>query len=392
MAGTEEHTTVVVVGAGVAGLTLGNLLLRSGIGCTVVERHSREYVERRQRAGTVDSRGVRMFRAWELEEVLVDDEPLPQMAGGFWLDGEELAMDFEGDDTDDSVFCPQQVLVRNLTDAFLRDGGDLRYEAADVTLDGLDGAHPAVGYRDPSGAAHTLTCDYITGCDGDRGVSRASIPAGALTRYSHAYGYSWLSVLAQVPADPSGMAIHRRGLAGVIPRGAHASRLYLQCAADDTLEQWPDERVWSELTARFGTPVSSGPITEKRLVPLRSVVYDPMRHGRLYLLGDAAHIVPPMSAKGINLALYDAEVFAGGLVQQVRTGDGGLLDAYSETCLRHVWNYQAFASWITEIMHNAGDASHEGEFRKQIARAELRRVFDSPAANRLFGELSAGVN
>ncbi|GAA3751671.1 FAD-dependent monooxygenase [Streptomyces tremellae] len=267
-----------------------------------------------------------------------------------------------------------------------------RYEAADVALDNPDGEHPTVGYRDPSGIPHTLTCDYSAGCDGDRGVSRAAVPAGALTRYSHGYGYSWLSVLARVPAAPSGMAIHPRGLAGVIPRGAHASRLYLQCAADDTLEQWPDGRVWSELTARFGTPVSSGPIAEKRLVPLRSVVYEPMRHGRLYLLGDAAHIVPPMSAKGINLALHDAEVFARALVRQAHDGDGALLDAYSETCLRHVWNYQAFASWITEITHNAGDASHEAEFRKQIARAELRRVFDSPAANRLFGKLSAGVN
>jgi p-hydroxybenzoate 3-monooxygenase len=188
------------------------------------------------------------------------------------------------------------------------------------------------------------------------------------------------------------MAIHSRGLAGLIPRGANASRLYLQCPLDDTLSQWPDERIWSELEARFGTPVATGRILDKKLVPLRSVVYSPMSYGRLYLLGDAAHIVPPMSAKGIHLALHDAEVFARAVIHHLQKDDSSLLDDYSSTCLRHIWNYQAFAAWITETMHNAGDASYEGEFRKQIARAELRRQFTSPTANRLFGELTAGVN
>jgi p-hydroxybenzoate 3-monooxygenase len=385
MVETSENTTVVIVGAGVAGLALGNFLLRNGIGCIILEKHSREYVEQRQRAGTIDSFGVRMFRAWGLDEVLEGD-PVSEVAGGFFIDGEELPIDFDEEDGGDSVFCPQQVLVRNLTDVFLRDGGDVRFEAADVSLD-LDGERPVVRYRDK-----VITADFIAGCDGDRGVSRASIPADALTRYSHEYGYTWLSVLAAVPASPSGMAIHSRGLAGLIPRGAKASRLYLQCPVDDTLAQWPDERIWSELEARFGQPVATGPILDKRLVPLRSVVYSPMSYGRLYLLGDAAHIVPPMSAKGIHLALHDAEVFARAVIQQVQKDDSGLLDSYSETCLSHIWNYQAFATWITETMHNAGDASYEGEFRKQVARAELQRQFTSEAANRLFGELTSGVN
>ena len=380
------NTAVVIVGAGVAGLTLGNLLHRDGISCIILEKRGREYVERRQRAGTIDSRGVRMFREWGLEEVMADD-PVPQVASGFFIDGEELRIDFVADDNDDSVFCPQQVLVRNLTDVFLRDGGDLRFEADDVSLaDGI------VRYRDTDGSTTAISCDLIAGCDGDRGISRASIPADAITRYSYEYGYAWLSVLAEVPAHPCGMAIHSRGLAGLIPRGVNASRLYLQCPLDDTLAQWPDERVWHELEARFGTPVTTGRIIDKRLVPLRSVVYSPMSYGKLYLLGDAAHIVPPMSAKGIHLALHDAEVFARAVIQQVRKDDSSLLDSYSETCLRHIWNYQAFAAWITEIMHNAGDASYKGEFHKQIARAELERQFTSPTANRLFGELSAGVN
>ncbi|MFI5591915.1 4-hydroxybenzoate 3-monooxygenase [Amycolatopsis sp. NPDC051758] len=381
-----EHTTVAIIGAGVAGLTLGNMLQRNGIACVVLEKHHRGHVEQRQRAGTVDSRGVHMFRDWGLQEV-VESDAFPEVESGFFIDGEELPIDFAEDDNKDSIFCPQQVLVRNLTDLFLRGGGDLRFEADGVSLADISGEHPVVR----SGET-VLSCDFIAGCDGDRGVSRTAVPAGALTRYSHEFGYSWLSVLAEVPTDPSGMAIHSRGLAGMIPRGAHASRIYLQCRVDDTLAQWPDERVWSELEARFGKPVATGRIADKRLVPLRSVVHSPMHHGKLYLLGDAAHIVPPMSAKGINLALHDAEVFARAVIKHTEDGDPSLLDAYSETCLRHVWNYQAFATWITEVMHNAGDPSHEGEFRKQVARAELQRQFTSPAANRLFGELTAGVN
>ncbi|WP_062650217.1 4-hydroxybenzoate 3-monooxygenase [Streptomyces maremycinicus] len=390
MSETREDTTVVIVGAGVAGLTLGTLLLRNGIDCTVLEKHPRAYVEARQRAGTIDTFGVRMFREWGLEEVLAGDA-VPDSGFGFYIDGEAMPVDVD-DDNDESLYCPQQVLVRNLTDVFLREGGDLRHEAADVSLENVTGERPVARYRDADGTARVIDCDFIAGCDGFHGVSRRSIPASALTEYSHVYGFNWLSVLAAVPANPSGMAIHSRGLAGLIPRGPRASRVYLQCAVDDTPEQWPDERVWSELEARFGTPVTSGEIVDRRIVPLRGVVFAPMSHGKLYLLGDAAHIVPPMSAKGIHLALHDTEVFARAVIRQVKEGDPGLLDRYSETCLPHIWNYQAFATWITDTMHNAGFSGHEGEFRKEVARAELRRQFTSDAANKLFSELTAGTN
>ncbi|MGW2916854.1 4-hydroxybenzoate 3-monooxygenase [Streptomyces angustmyceticus] len=386
----ENTTTVVIIGAGVAGLTLGNFLLRSGIGCVIVEKHSRAYVEKRQRAGTVDSRGVRMFREWGLDDVVKDGSSPKKITGGTWIDGVMYPTRF-GDDDTDAVFIPQQTLVRNLTDAFLEAGGDLRFQALGVGLEDIDGERPTVHYRRSDGASTTLTCDFVAGCDGFHGVSRASIPAGALTLHSHEYPYSWLSVMAEVPAYPFGMAIHDRGLAARYPRGADASRLYLQCPADDTPALWPDERVWSELRARFGADIPTGRIVDKRIVPLRSVVYSPMSHGRLYLLGDSAHIVPPMSAKGIHLALYDTEVFARAIIAKVRDGDASLLDGYSDTCLRHVWNYQAYAAWITDLMHNAGDASYEGAFRKQISRAELRRLHDSPTAGRLYDELVDGL-
>lgn len=380
--------TVVIVGAGIAGLTVGNLLRRNGIDCVILERRARAYVEARQRAGTLDTRGVRLFREWGLAEVL-DAGPTPAVAGGFFLDGQAMPIEVDEDDNE-SIFIPQQVLVRRLADIFLREGGQIRYEA-DVAVRDSAGSSAVVRCRDRTGATADIHCDYVAGCDGDRGVTRGSIPAGVLTRYSHEFKYSWLSVLAAVPGRTSGMAIHTRGLAGLIPRGTDHSRIYLQCPTGDTVAQWPDERIWDELAARTGQSLGRGEILSKEIVALRSVVHDPMHHGRVYLLGDAAHIVPPMSAKGIHLALFDAETFAKAVIAQVRDGDPGPLDAYSDTCLSHVWNYQAFATWITDLMHNAGDPSYQGEFSKQVARAELRRQFESEAANRVFSELTSGI-
>jgi p-hydroxybenzoate 3-monooxygenase len=286
---------------------------------------------------------------------------------------------------DDAVFVPQQVLVRNLIRTFLRDGGDLRFAADDISLEDLDGNRPLVRYRDATGTTRVITCDFVAGCDGDRGISRSAIPAEVLTRYSHEHGYAWLAVLAEVPADPPAlMAVHSRGFAAQITRGPNASRFYLQCPLTDTLEEWPDERVWRELGTRFGEPVGTGRITDKQLVPLRNVVHSPMSYGRLHLLGDAAHIVSPMSAKGMSLALHDAEVFARAVIHQVEKDDPSLLDSYSDTCLRHVWQTQIFAVGITETMHNAGDASYAGEFRKQLARAELERMTEPPTPNQPF--------
>ncbi|WP_329135002.1 4-hydroxybenzoate 3-monooxygenase [Streptomyces sp. NBC_01476] len=390
MAETRENPSVVIVGAGVAGLTLANILLRNGVGCVVLEKRNREYVDQRQRAGAIDSFGVGIIREWGLGEVLEGD-PIPQDEGGFFIDGQAMPMDIEHDE-DGGMFIPQHVLTRNLTDAFLAQGGDLRYEALDVTLQDLDSRQPTVRYQDPDGTAHVITCDFIAGADGFHGVSRSSIPADVLTEYSYEYGYSWLTVWAAVATNPAGMAIHERGLGGMIPRGATATRIYLQCPPQDTPEQWPDARIWSELEARFGTTVTSGEILSKQVIPLRSVVFDPMSYGRLFLLGDAAHIVPPMSAKGIHLALHDTDVFARAVLAQIQKDDASLLENYSSDCLRHIWNYQAFAAWITDLMHNAGDTSYEGEFRKQVARAEMTRLFASPTANKLFGELTAGTN
>lgn len=390
----EENTTVVIVGAGVAGLTLGNFLLRSGIDCVILERSSREYVEQRQRAGVIDTRAARMFRAWGLEDRVVGGVPTEPVLN-FRIDGETRPMKFVSDDLADGRFCPQQVLVRNLIDVFVSDGGDLRFEAADVRLEGVDSERPVVRYRDGARAARAVGCEFVAGCDGDHGVSRAAVPGETLTRHSQEYGYAWLTVMAEVPAaQQSIMALHPRGFAAQFPRGPQASRFYLQCPLDRSTSQWTDEQIWDEIETRLEEPVATrGRITSTQLVPLRSVVYSPMRYGRLYLLGDAAHIIPPMSAKGMNLALHDAEVFARAVLRhQNENHDVSLLDGYSSTCLRHVWNYQAFAAWWTELVHDAGDASYRGEFRRQVARAELERLYESDSANRLLSEFIAGLN
>ncbi|MEV0701523.1 FAD-dependent monooxygenase [Saccharopolyspora sp. NPDC050389] len=207
----DENTTVVIVGAGVAGLTLGNFLLRRGIDCVIVEKHSREYVEQRQRAGVIDTRAARMFRAWGLEDRVVGGVPTEPVLH-FRIDGETRTLTLDADDHGDGRFCPQQVLIRNLIDVFLSDGGDLRFDA-EVSVENIAGdERPLVRYLDSTGSARVISCEFVAGCDGDRGVSRAAIPSESFTRYSHEYGYAWLTILAEVPANhQSMMALHPRG-------------------------------------------------------------------------------------------------------------------------------------------------------------------------------------
>ena len=392
MSEANENTTVVIVGAGVAGLALGNFLMHSGIDCVVLERRSREYVEQRQRAGVIDTRAARMFHGWGLAERVIGGVPV-EPGLNFRIDGVTRRLELNADDHRDGLFCPQRVLVRNLIDVFEQDGGDLRFDS-EVSVEDIDGERPRVLHRDTADSTTIIECELVAGCDGDRGATRAAVPDGRLTRHSHEYGYAWLTVLAEAPANHQAlMAIHPRGFAGQFARGAHASRFYLQCPLDDSTERWPDERIWSELETRFGEPVATrGAITSTEVVPIRSVVNSPMSFGRLHLLGDAAHIIPPMSAKGMNLALHDADLFARAVIHYVEKDDSSLLDRYSATSLRHVWNYQAFAQWWTETVHNAGDASYDGEFRHQVARADLERLFESTTASDLLSEFIAGLN
>lgn len=393
MPGAEENATVVIIGGGVSGLTLGNFLMRNGLECVVLERRSREYVEQRQRAGVIDTRAVRMFREWGLEERVVGGVPI-ELTMNFRIDGEVRPLAFGSADHDDGRFCPQQVLVKNLIDVFVSDGGNLRFDAEVTAIEDLTGDSPVVRYKGADGVEHAIACEFVAGCDGDRGVSREAIPAEAITRYSHEYGYAWITVMAEVPAkQQSIMSLHPRGFAAQFPRGPQASRSYLQVPVETDKDKWTEEQIWDELEARFEELIDRGPIVDTHLVPLRSVVYDPMSYSRLYLLGDSAHLIPPMSAKGMNLALHDAEVFANAVLHyQKNDGDQSLLESYSEDCLSHVWDYQAFAVWFTQLVHNSGDPSYDGEFMHKIGRADLKRLYASEAANRLFSDFITGLN
>ncbi|MFD2937643.1 4-hydroxybenzoate 3-monooxygenase [Spirosoma flavum] len=387
-----EETTVVIIGAGVSGLTLATFLQKSGVACVVVERRDRAYIERRQRAGVVDARAVRMFEQWDLADKLLFG-PLAQTID-YRLNGSSHVFEVVGEDGSPSRFCTQQMLVGNLMREFIdKRAGDVRFELTDVAIHNEEGKRPQVTYSDASGS-HELTCDYIAGCDADRGVSRASIPDGILTKYSYEFGYAWLAALVEAPLTGHAiMGVSDHGCVAQLPRGPHRSRYYLQCALSDGPENWPDERLWDEIRLRLcDETIQNATVLDKFFVPLRSVVYAPMQYRKLFLVGDAAHLVPPTSAKGMNLALYDVDILSQAILKAVRDQDTTALTNYSETVLPHIWNYQDFAVWMTDMMHDAGDATQHGTFRQMTARARLANLFNSKAAAQLHSEYQRGIN
>jgi len=409
----RESTTVAIVGGGVSGLTTALLLRSHGVDCVVLERRARSYVEERQRAGLVEFRAVRMFEEQGLGHVLRGFPENPYLE--IRVDGQArlLAESLPGLGTA-SKAVPQQALVRGLIAALLADGADLRFDAADVALCRLDGERPMVSYVGLDGRAHEIDCDFVAGCDGDRGISAASIPAGAGTVHAYDYGIWWLTVLADAPAPRHAlMSVGTCGFAAQFARGRDASRFYLHCAAGDTVADWPHDRIWAELRRRLHQPdLPGGQITATEVFPLRSSVREPMSHGRLYLLGDAAHIIPPMGAKGMNLALFDAETFAAAVGDFTASGDESGLASYSGTCLARTWRYQEYSNWLADMMHGASGSpvaasgspvgasgsavaasgsAASGSFRERIMRARLERLLSSETAARYYAEMFTGL-
>ncbi|MBE9464427.1 4-hydroxybenzoate 3-monooxygenase [Dyadobacter subterraneus] len=389
---TFEETKVVIIGAGVSGLTLATFLQKSGVACVVLERRDRAYTETRQRAGVVDARAVQMFERWNMADRLLSG-PVAQTID-YRLNGHSRIFEVAGEDGSPGRFCTQQMLIINLLQELIDNmAGDVRFEVTDVVIQNEEDQHPLVSYSDASGS-HQIRCDYIIGCDGDRGVSRASIPQGILTRYSHEFGYAWLAALVEAPVTGNPiMGISDYGCVAQLPRGPHRSRYYLQCALSDGHEDWSDERLWNEIRLRLSdNAIENATVHDKFFVPLRSVVYAPMQYRNLFLAGDAAHLVPPASAKGMNLALFDIDILSKALLGAILDQDKTALENYSDTVLPHIWNYQDFSVWMTDMMHDAGDPGQHGTFRQMTARARLDNLFNSPTAARMHSEYQRGTN
>ncbi|HEV7791244.1 MAG TPA: 4-hydroxybenzoate 3-monooxygenase [Pseudonocardia sp.] len=388
-----ERTQVAIVGAGPAGLLLAHLLHAEGIDAVLLEARSREYVENRVRAGVCEHSTVALLRDLGLADRL-DREGLPHEGFSLRFDRADHRIDLAALTGRTITVYGQQEIVKDLIAARLASGRHIEFEAADVALHELDTEAPRVTWTDAAGAARELRCDVVAGCDGFHGVSRPAIPAAALTTYDHTYPFAWLGVLAETAPSSEELiyARHERGFALHSMRSPGVTRLYLQVDPAERLADWSDARIWDELATRLEVDgeftLRQGPLLEKGITPMRSFVTEPMRYGRLFLAGDAAHIVPPTGAKGMNLAVADVRRLAPAVVALLRKSDSTLADGYSEQCLRRVWRAEHFSYFMTTMLHRAADAD---PFTDRLQLSQLRYVASSTAAATSLAENYAGL-
>jgi len=387
------RTQVGIVGAGPAGLLLAHLLRLRGIDSVIVEAQSRAYCENRIRAGVLEQGTVDTLIEAGLGARLQEQ--------GLVHHGIELLFERERHRIDLTALTGgkcvtvygQHEVVRDLIAAAVAADQPIMFESADVSLHGLDGDKPTIIFKH-DGRQHELQCDYIAGCDGFHGVSRASIPEASMRTFERVYPFGWLGILAKAAPsrDELVYARHDNGFALFSMRSPDVTRLYLQCAPDEDLGKWSDERIWDELETRFeshdGWQPARGEIFQRSVAPLRSFVTEPMRYGRMFLAGDAAHIVPPTGAKGMNLAVADVRVLSAALSSFYDGGGERALDQYSERCLRRVWRAEHFSYFMTNMLHRS---ESDTPFMERLKLSELRYVTSSPAAAQGLAENYVGL-
>ena len=387
------RTPVGIVGGGPAGLILCHLLRLRGIESVVLEARSRQYIEQRVRAGVLEQGTVGLLSDAGLG-ARMQREGLQHRGIHLRFGGVSHPIDFAALTGKSVTVYGQQEVVRDLVAAALSAGTRIEFEVTAVVLDQLSSTQPLIRYRDQRGEPQQLQCDFIAGCDGFHGICRAAIPAAALRYYEREYPFGWLGILAHAPplADELIYTHHERGFALFSMRSPQIARHYLQCPPDENLAEWPDERIWQELERRLegadSLVLPRGDIFQKGVTPMRSFVTEPMQYGRLFLAGDAAHIVPPTGAKGMNLAASDVRSLALALAEFYDSGSMRRLERYSESCLRRIWQAQRFSWWMTSMLHRF---EHHGEFDRRVQLAELDYLTGSRAASAALAENYVGL-
>ena len=390
-AGSHMTIPVVIIGAGPAGLLLSQLLAREGIENVILERQNRAYVEARIRAGILERITVELLERSGAAERM-SREGLVHDGFNISLNGELFRIDIRALTGFAVTVYGQTELTKDLINAVAARDGRIEWQAADVALHQMDSDSPYVTYV-KDGITERIDCDFIAGCDGFHGVSRASIPAARMSLFERVYPFGWLGILAEVPPCNHELIYsnHERGFALASMRSAARSRYYIQCALEERVEDWPDGRIWDELERRLGeaaAKITRGPALEKSIAPLRSFVTEPMRYGRLFLAGDAAHIVPPTGAKGLNLAASDVHYLSRALIAFYHQGSEDELSNYSDRALTRVWNAERFSWWFTSLTHRFPEMD---PFGRRIQFAELAYIKGSRAAQIALAENYVGT-
>ena len=385
------RTQVCIIGAGPAGLLLSQLLRQDGIDCIVLERRAPDYVLGRIRAGVLERITVELLRRAGCSARL-DREALVHDGFEIAHSGRRLRIDLKGLSGHNVTIYGQTEITRDLMEAHQLQSANVVYEAEDVSLHDFAGTAPRVRYRN-GGAGHEIRCDYIVGCDGAHGVSRASVPANALATYERTYPFGWMGVLSETRPVASEIvyANHELGFALCSMRSQSRSRYYVQCPLTDTVDDWSDARFWDELRRRLPPDLAeslvTGPAIEKSIAALRSFVAEPMRFGTLFLAGDAAHIVPPTGAKGLNLAASDVHYLSNALIDRYKRGDERALELYSQVALARVWKAVRFSWWLTNVLHRLDDDG----FTRRVQHAELEYLEESRDAQAVLAENYVGL-